>query len=92
MTYFQDDERKVYTFLETREFSISYHTVFHDEYSINEIARTLAIDDAGNASEILDFFTFCNQSETTVSNDTAQDEMHQNGIGTYHNISIVAVI
>ena len=84
MTYFQDDEAKVYTFLGTTEFSV--YSVFFDRHSIYDVARTLAIDDDGNASEILDFFIFCNQSETTVSNDTTEDEMLQNDIGMYDNI------
>ena len=84
--YFQNDEAKLDSFFKkTGELAAGTYlrSVFSDKYRINRIVYTLGIDNDGNASEILDFFTFCNQSETKVSNDTTQDGMHQNGINPF---------
>ena len=76
MIYFQVDQRILDSFFcDTIDLAFLYAhlpSVVAAKYNIESIATNLAIDDSGNSSEALDFFTFCNQSQTTVSNDTTQ--------------------
>ena len=78
MSYFQEDEEKLNSFIQktlglTSAFVRS--NLNSDKYLMGDIADIMGIDDTGNSSKTLDFFTFCKTNGSTgITQDGEDDE------------------